>query len=401
MRISTVLTTLDSFTNEFNRCCGQYNDLHVAVAWCGNPNQILPYHLVESFDGQITATVGIAFNHTHPDAIKWFQDIGADLRIYRNDSDLFHPKIFFFKSKQYYALFIGSSNLTYSGFYANCECNCLIEGTITTKDNKDILDLEKLLATWRNPQLSFKPTAKWLAGYRRRYKTTAQKQRKQKMRTPPQAEEDIPATSWLRLADWTVYYQKVLLGLKKRNNKGQGYYDVLNAASQQLSIPWVTDYFDDIEKRRIIGGIGEYGWLGHVSASGQFRRLLANGTLRQKTTIANAINDIAQLNNPIPWHQLKLNLDSLISLGPTMKVWGRLLCIVRPDLYCTVAAISVRQNLSKTLSVPQNRFNSSEGYIKLIKLIHSSPWFNSTKPENEIPATIWERRAAFLDAIFY
>ncbi|MFC1635198.1 phospholipase D-like domain-containing protein [Planctomycetota bacterium] len=321
--------------------------------------------------------------------------------IFKDDTDLFHPKIYLFRSKQRYALFIGSSNLTYGGFYTNCECNCLIEGTTASGADKDIRNLEKLLDLWRSSQFSFKPTAKWLAAYRRRYKTTAQKQRKQKMKTPPRAEEDIPTASWLRHADWSVYYRKVLSGLKKHGRNGQGYHDVLNAASQNLPIPWETDYFEDIEKRRIIGGIGEYGWLGHVSASGQFRSLLANGTLGQKTRIVNAINDIAQLYPPIPWPQLKSYLDSLIALGPTMKVWGRLLCIVRPDLYCTIAAITVRQNLSKTLSVPQDRFNSSEGYIQLIRLIHLSPWFNSVKPENETQAAIWERRAAFLDAIFY
>ena len=165
--------------------------------------------------------------------------------------------------------------------------------------------------------------------------------------------------------------------------------------------PWTTQYFKDIEKRRIIGGMKQYGWLGHVAASGQFRSLLANGTPKQWTTIVEAVNAIAALNRPIPWSELTAQLDRLISLGPTMKVWGRLLCLVRPDLYCTVAAVSVRQNLSKTLEVPQNRFNEPEGYLQLIKLIHSSPWFNSTEPNSKEAAAIWKRRAAFLDAIFY
>lgn len=166
-------------------------------------------------------------------------------------------------------------------------------------------------------------------------------------------------------------------------------------------LPWKTNYFKDIEKRRIIGGIKQYGALGHVSASGQFRKLLANGTSRQWTTIVEAINAINRLESPIPWSKLKSHLDKLVALGPTMKVWGRLLCIVRPEYYCTVAAISVRQNLSKTLSLPQNRFDEADGYIQLIRLIHSSPWFNSNMPGNKKEAAIWKRRAAFLDAIFY
>jgi hypothetical protein len=189
--------------------------------------------------------------------------------------------------------------------------------------------------------------------------------------------------------------------LKQHERDGQGYHDVLDAAAQSLPIPWTTQYFKDIEKRRIIGGIKHYGWLGHVAASGQFRKLLANGTTKQWATIVEVINTIAALNRPIPWPKLTAQLDRLISLGPTMKVWGRLLCLVRPDLYCTVAAVSVRKNLSKTLEVPQNRFDDPEGYLQLVKLIHSSPWFNSTQPAGKEALEIWKRRAAFLDAIFY
>ncbi|MHB8406470.1 MAG: phospholipase D-like domain-containing protein [Gammaproteobacteria bacterium] len=375
--------------------------MHVAVAWCGNPDQTLPYHLIADFDGQVTATVGIAFNHTHPDAIGWFENIGADLRIFKDDAGLFHPKIYLFRSKQHYALFVGSSNLTYGGFYTNCECNCLIEGSIASGTGKDIRDLEKLLTSWRSSRFSFKPTAKWLAGYRRRYKTTAQKQRKQRMKTPPRAEEDIATASWLRHADWNVYYRKVLSGLKQHDRNGQGYHDVLNAAAELVPTPWTVDYFHDINKRRVIGGIKPYGWLGHVAASGQFRHLLANGTSKQCSAIIQAINGIAKLDSPIDWSRLKNLLDSLVSLGPTMKVWGRLLCLVRPDLYCTVAAVSVRQSLSETLGLPQTRFNTTDGYIQLTRLIHASPWFSSKEPSPSAEAAIWRRRAAFLDAVFY
>jgi hypothetical protein len=37
----------------------------------------------------------------------------------------------------------------------------------------------------------------------------------------------------------------------------------------KLSIPWTTDYFKDVEKRRVMDGIKQYGWLGHVGASGK------------------------------------------------------------------------------------------------------------------------------------
>jgi len=405
MRKSYILPSADSFIAEFARCCQEYENLSIAVAWCGNPNHTLPYKYLEDFNGVIKAVVGISFNHTHPDAIKWFCDIGADILIFKDDQELFHPKVYLFRKGQGYALFIGSSNLTYSGFYTNCETNCLIEGGGSAETAKDITSLEDTLAKWRTPAFSFKPTKSWLNGYRNRYNATIRRQRKQRIYTPPRAEEDVSTASWLQHADWDIYYSKVLEGLKGRDRDGQGYHDVLDAAAREIPIPWTKQYFQDIEKRRIMSGRKtgsiDFGWLGHVGASGKLLSLLANGTPTQHARIAKSVNAAARFNPPIPWSELKAHLDRLISLGPTMKVWSRFLCIVRPDVYCTIASHSVRRNLSQTLGVSQDKFVGSEGYIELIKLIHSAPWFNKDQPNDRAQAAIWKRRAAFLDAIFY
>jgi hypothetical protein len=400
MRESYIFTTAQRFTDEFIRCCNEYKHLHLAVAWCGNPNQILPYQYLTRLTGVI-ATVGISFNHTHPDAIEWLDKVvGADIRIFRDDGDLFHPKVYLFRDNDRYALFIGSSNLTYGGFYANVEASTLIEGTATHRRRDDILMLEETLAEWHSDLYSQKPTAQWLQRYRKVYGNTVRRERKHGIYTPPRNEEGI-STSWLCNATWDVYYGKVVEGLKEHGRKAQDYHDVLDAASRILSVPWKVNVFEDIETRRIISGIKKYGLLGHIASSGRFKHLLANGSRSQWKTICRAINHIARLHLPIPWSKLERILNDLFRLRFTMKVWGRLLCIVRPDIYCTVASPSVRVNLATTLSVPQKEFERPNGYIQLIKLIHDSPWFNSSKPPDKEEAAVWNRRVAFMDVIFY
>jgi hypothetical protein len=214
-------------------------------------------------------------------------------------------------------------------------------------------------------------------------------------------EKEISSVGWLQHVNWAGYYKVVRARLTRYGNE-QDYHHVLDAAGREIPVPWKTEYFEDIEKRRIIGGMGEpYSWLGSVAASGQFRSLLANGTPKQWAIIAESINALAGLNPPIPWSQLRLHLDALISLGPTMKVWSRLHCIVRPDLYCSVAGDSVRRILSQMLHIQESRLSESEGYIQVIKLLHSSPWFKSNKPHDGTQAAIWNRRVAFLDAVLY
>jgi hypothetical protein len=196
----------------------------------------------------------------------------------------------------------------------------------------------------------------------------------------------------------------VIKGLKNHSTKYHdslsNKVDLLNLYKQELSLPWKAEYFKDLEKRRLIGGMGQYGWLGHVAASGDFRRMLANGTSKEHQTIVNSINAIAALSVPLDWKTLQKHLNNLVALGPTMKVWGRLLALVRPDLFCTISAPQVRRNIANTLDKPERYFEEVEGYLMLVQLIHSSPWFNSKAPvKNELE--IWKRRVAFLDVVFY
>ena len=100
-------------------------------------------------------------------------------------------------------------------------------------------------------------------------------------------------------------------------------------------------------------------------------------------------------------NKLKIQLNNLVELGPSMKVWGRLLAIVKPELYCTISAPRVRKAIGKTLGRSESYFQDVDGYLMLLSLIHSSPWYKSKAPEKRNELEIWKRRAAFLDVIFY
>jgi hypothetical protein len=372
----------------------------VAVAWCGNPAYTLPYGHLDEFRGQIHATVGISFNRTHPDAIAWFMEQDrVRLRVVRDDKDLFHPKVYLFSRGDAYALIVGSSNLTYAGFYKNVEVNAYVTGTFS--DTPGVVRLRNRLLEWRTDAHSLVPTNRWLSSYRNKYVVALKKARRVSLMTEPQAEEEIASASWLGQAEWNVYYSKVLKGLNIYEEREDGIRAALDAGARLLARPWRATYFTDPERRRVINGLGDYAALGHVGASGAFQHLIKNGRARQHATIVRSMNTVSRLSPPVPWPRLQEALNDLVKLGPTMKVWGRLLCLVRPDLFCTVSSPSVRANLSKVLEVPQSEFTQVDGYIKLIQLLHASPWFNSTAPQSKRARYTWRRRVAFMDAIFY
>ncbi len=396
-----ILMDVIDFSTEFERCCKKYQKLHMATAWVGDPKHVLPYTYLETFKGSIAATVGVAFYHTHPDSLDFLKEIGVDLKVFQKSNKLFHPKLYLFSSKKNEALFIGSSNFTNSGFYQNFEINILVEGFLKQKEKNQISEIKKQLKNWHSDTYSFIPSSRWISSYRKSYEESLKAKKQKGITTPSTYENEIASSSWLRNADWQTYHRKVIEGLKKRERDGAGYIEVLEAAENEMPLPWKVSYFDILENRRITGGIGDYGWLGHVSANGQFRKLLASGTKKQKKTIVDVINEIGKLNLPIEWKEFEELLKKLIKLGPSIKVWGRLLCLIRPDVFCTVASNPVRTNLSKTLKIPKSHFGKTEGYIQLLKLIHSSPWFNSSVPKKKEELKIWGRRVALMDAIFY
>jgi len=403
MLSTLILTSSSILTREFERCCREYSQLHIATAWCGNPEKGygLPFMHLKRFKGKITATVGRAFDQTHPDGIEFFRARKADLRVFRDSAILFHPKVYLFSAAGSVALFVGSSNFTFSGFYANAEINVLMEGPAGSPDAQGLGELRRQLKAWHSDPLSFVPSDAWLADYRKKFDLNQQAQKRSPTRTALQYEEQVSPASWLTSETWDTYHQKVLDGLDEHNRDKQEMLDFFKTMRENLPLPWTIAVFDDLERRRIIGGYEPYGWFGHVGASGKFRRLLAGGTAAEKRTVVDVINEIGGINPPVDWDRLGKLLDRLISIGPSMKVWSRLLCLVRPDLYCTVASPSVRKQLSQVLEMPQSDFESREGYIKLLRLIHASPWFQSSRPKEADEAEVWRKRTAFLDAIVY
>ncbi len=213
------------------------------------------------------------------------------------------------------------------------------------------------------------------------------------------------SASWLQQADWNLFLThlgpKLLEHDREHNSTWDQKLSLLNQYKEVFQAPWTTALFNSIENRRMLLGTGDHAWLGHVGASGHFRHLLAKGDIESKRTIVNAMNAIFRLPLPIQWDRLQRQLEKLVQLGPTMKVWSRLLTIARPDIYGTIAATTVRNNLANLLDVPDSYFATVDGYIYFLRQIHNAPWFNSPEPRDDFERAVWENRVALLDTIFY
>lgn len=389
------------FTEEFERCSKEYSSIEIYTAWVGNPNNIIPYCYLDNLQ-KVKVYLGIAFNQSSPEGIQELLNGKHDVRIVKS-LETYHPKLYFFKQGEKLALLMGSSNFTYSGFTANFECNILLEG----KENRNLIEnYLKEIRSKINDYEIFTPTVSWLKAYKVEYDKRQKKLKEVKAKDEALIEDSLAASSaWLATSSWDIYLNRLKDGFKKFEERfGEGTnrkFELFNEYSEELPIPWKPSLFNSIENRRRIIGNGDYGWLGHIGASGDVRRIFSTGSIEEKKAICNSINKIAKLNLPLDYAILKSELLKLKELGPSIKAWGRLLAITRPDIYCTISAPSVRKSLSILLGKSQSYFMTVDGYVDLLKLIHKSPWFNTSEPQKKGEAAIWSRRVAFLDIIFY
>ena len=404
MSSTNVMSTgSNDFAVVFKGCCEYYNNLQMFVAWVGDPANNIPFAYLENLDS-VRVTLGFSFCQSHPEGIEYLMKMDKGIRIMK-EQPLFHPKVYIFTKGKQKAMLIGSSNFTYSGFCENIETNLLLEGP---EFKKIIEDKEKECNQWHSPEYSFKPTKQWLNDYRVKYKKRQEKLKLASVKDEATKEEEYAfAPTWIKKDSWKEYNLRILKAIDSRDY-GYDKIEVLKGKLERLEeykggipLPWHISYFNDLSKRKMMWGMPPYAWLGHVGSSRQIMRILPNGSNTEKRTIVEAINAIGGLSVPVDWLALRKQLKKLTGIGPTIKVWGRFLAITRPDLFCTFSSPTLIANLSETLDVSKSYLESVDGYIEFLKMVHSSPWFNSSNPANKLEAGMWENRVAFLDEVFY
>lgn len=396
-----VLNTSAALKANFERCTKEYDTLDMYTAWVGNPAAVLPIGYLKYLQ-QINVLAGVAFDQTHPNGIRKLLDMGANLRIARNKK-LFHSKVYIFSRENYKAAIVGSSNFTFSGFFHNIESNVLFEGTC---GEEVFRSLERDLGELKNDSNSFIPDEPWLHQYTKDYDLKRSKIKDFGIDDDVSKEDlSVEQSAWLIHSNWDIYLSEVFKGLKNNEMSfDKGLKEKLwlfENVESKLPFPWEIGYFKDLDRRRLIGGVGLYGFLGHVAASGDFRRLLANGTPSEQKTVVEVLNAVSILTNNVDIEYLRPLLNRLVDLGPTMKVWGRVLAIARPDIFCTISSSGVRQSISSLLGVSEGSISGVDGYLALLKMIYLSPWYNASKPKDKTEVEIWKRRVAFIDVALY
>ena len=118
-----VLTNKDKqILKEFKKQLRVSGRVDIATAWATEGPAL---DALEAATGsvRIRVIVGLYGNATTPEALDRLGEI-AKLRLPRDDTAMFHPKVYIFRKNKRVTAMVGSANLTKRGFTANTEVIC-------------------------------------------------------------------------------------------------------------------------------------------------------------------------------------------------------------------------------------------------------------------------------------
>ncbi|MBY5399918.1 hypothetical protein HFN01_34585 [Rhizobium leguminosarum] len=357
----------------------------------------------------LRAIVGIAGWATHPSALRRFARAGQ-LRI-PTKAPLFHPKVVLFHMPDRTIAWIGSANLTRSGYQQNLEIMFEVDRGDEVKSWFDAVwsslpyeigdVIDKYEQEWR-PEKAFGDPIGGLA-------------------------EAEPSPERLRLlpdgADWATFVEAI--GTANRFWKGKDVYwtvdgegpswlTTINLGNSILTRGDLTD-LTYLEYRILLGIEFErehsgYGLLGSMKGAGRAKEAF-NPTNGQSAKVRRRVRRLLQPvidsgfdGFPDVASKFIGNVSDIEGFAGSVST--RLIALARPDLGVSVNAGS-RAMLelysgvpASTLSKPR-RPRASGSYAALLEYLQAQPWYHSPDPRSPYEQMLASCRGALIDAIAY
>ncbi|MBE0581266.1 phospholipase D family protein [Devosia sp.] len=403
-----MLLTQDMLLGRLAELVRDATAIDIATAWA-SPGQAMDAVLERAGSIPLRAIVGIAGWATHPSALRAFAE-GGHLRI-PTKAPLFHPKVILFHHGERTTAWIGSANLTRSGYQQNREVMFEVaEGhgirqwfdeiwASLPHDPSDVVDDYE--ANWRPDRAFHEPIA--------------------------DLEETGPVPSVLDPlpdgADWAAYVEAI--GRASRFWKSQNVHWTVDGEGPS----WLTtiNLGNAIVKRadfarltyleyRVLLGIelrGEhsaYGLLGSMKGAG-----LAKEAFNPSNGRPPAVRlHVRKLLQPVmdssfeDFPEVASRFIARISEieGFAGSVATRLIVLARPDLAVSVnngskAMLELYSGIRGSALSKPRRPKASGSYPELLEYLGTQPWYRSPKPRNPYERMLSSSRGALLDAIAY
>lgn len=372
-----------------------------AVAWA-TPNLLVSEALLrpEKFARLI---IGTHLYQTHPAVLDQVVKV-ATARVIPPTGDLFHPKVYLFKTGASVKAVVGSHNLTDAAMNRNVEASMLIDGSYGDQALCDLRDF--INRAWKDARII---DHAFLERYRSQYKARAQA--RESMTTFEEVR--LPRTKGTGRAphemSWADFVQQIE---SCQEPPLPEWLAVLDGIQQIFARHRDLAAMSDDERRLVAGTAGrnqalvdgvDYQLFGSMGGSGTFRGLILNapGGVSRALDAIPFSGTVSQAE----YDRFVSDFRGAFAQAKAVRTGGlatatRLLAMKRPDMFVCVNAAN-KEDLCAHFGVHATSTTLNNYWERIIQPMRQTVWWKTTEPSDRREAMIWRGRAALLDVIYY
>ena len=394
----------------FSQRLAEAQQVDIAVAWATPCDAVEALADSAGKGTSIRIAVGISDNITNPTTLRRLKGF-AKLRIASSTMPhrIFHPKYYCFRGPDRTVCWIGSANLTRLGFGENDEL--VHEFEDSTKEGRCWFK-----TLWGRLKLDPGPT---IDEYEDGWQPPQRGSR-------PLPQGDVPDRVLLANGStWNDFVEQLRELDDYWNEEPEGRWNVLGdthswihtiaTGREVVRLPdWkkLTKrecYILRGDQRDEFGKEGIWGLLGEFTGSGQAASVFNPESMRDVGQIRKQLRDyVDQLLNS-NYNEIAQNAHAAVQAikdnkkefrGFGAAAATRLLTLARPDCLVSVNRQSAA-GLGKLSGLPRTPPSLTRRYEELLNWVYEQPWFNAPRPDDPLERTIWNNRAALLDAFVY
>lgn len=389
-----IITNADLTTN-LSRLTKKYENISFAVAWASAGTEIFR-ELSANRNRIHKAVIGTHFYQTNPDVLDAFVE-SKDVRFILQPRGVFHPKIYIFWNHKHWELLVGSANLTAGALTNNAEAMVLISDSDQAASSlkEDVVRL--IDSYWDEARSVSKAVA---LSYRALWAKQQPALRRLSGQYGQTSKSKAPADSAVMAMSWTQFFAYV----KKDAHHGfKQRCDLLKLVRTAFE---TTIHFQDMELglRKTIAGLPtdfneHWGWFGSMSGAGYYHQ-----AVNENNPHISAALDEIPLNGPVSREHYEAYLAEFVQAFPNGRhgvgIATRLLALKRPDYFVCFDSKN-KKELCQDFEIKQTGMDYERYWEEIIERITDSAWWNEPRPKKAVAGTVWDGRAAMLDAIFY
>jgi HKD family nuclease len=383
-----MLLTNSDLKDKFAERLVSATSVSVAVAW------VTSVALAEQIAAagnkkKVRLLVGVTDCFTSPEALTVLLKSKCELLI-APEHPKFHAKVFVFGNEGKDVCWVGSANLTDSGFSNNVE-------VVHEFESLDVRKWFDSAWSWGNSV-----DQKWIDDYKERcaYAQSANPI----VNIPPFPKQPNPYESW------GAYFKAIVRAHTEMAKKG-GDYGVFSGRNSYLHVlrvvePIMRKPWESLSEEEIAILLGlhndgfDYGPLGSMEVAGNAKKVFKQSS-STRSEIKAALDEVrnAQVGLvDVPTFAQKA-FERIRRHGINVGVATRLLALARPDVFVSVNKKS-KKRLANESGLSIAEIEQPSGYKKLIAWLLKSPWWTTSEPTGGgWESACWQYRAALIDVL--